>query len=133
MIVVGVDGSPGSDAALRWTLDEARLRGVSVQALYAYRSPTALSEGAPMGVPGIFASAVSSEEVQRLHSIAEAQAQRVLDDAVGRADAQATGVEVETLAVEGQPAESLIRAGRDAELLVVGSRGHGGFVGLLLG
>lgn len=133
MIVVGVDGSPGSDAALRWAVDEARLRGVPVQALHAYRSPTVLPEGAAMGAPGIFASAASSEEIQRLHSISEAQAQRVLDDAVVRADASAKGVEVETTAVEGPPAETLIRAGREAELLVVGSRGHGGFVGLLLG
>ena len=133
MIVVGVDGSPGSDAALRWGLDEARLRGVPVRALYAYRSPAVLPEGAAMGAPGIFASAASSEEIQRLHSISEEQAQRVLDDALARADAAASEIEVETMAVEGQPAASLISAGRDAELLVVGSRGHGGFVGLLLG
>lgn len=133
MIVAGVDGSPGSDAALRWALDEARLRGVPVQALYAYQSPTVLPESAAMGAPGVFASAAWSDEIQRLHSISEAQAQRVLDDALARAGAPATAVEVETMAVEGQPAETLIRAGGDAELLVVGSRGHGGFVGLLLG
>jgi nucleotide-binding universal stress UspA family protein len=133
MIDDGVDGTPGSDTALRWALDEARLRGVSVRALHVYRSPTVLPDGAAMGAPGIFAAAASSEEVQRLHSVFEAQAERVLDDALAREDAQAAGVEVEAEAVEGQPAETLIRAGRDAELLVIGSRGHGGFVGLLLG
>jgi nucleotide-binding universal stress UspA family protein len=133
MIVVGVDGSAGSDTALRWALDEARLRGVSIRALHVYRSPTVLPEGTAMGAPGIFAAAASSEEIQRLHSVSKAQAERVLEDAVARAEVQAEGVEVEAVAEEGQPAESLIRAGRDAELLVVGSRGHGGFVGLLLG
>ncbi len=86
-----------------------------------------------MGGPGVLASAASSEDVQRLRSAAEAEARRVLDEALARSDALRNGVEVEAEAVEGPPAESLIRAGRGAELLVVGSRGRGGFAGLLLG
>lgn len=134
MIVVGVDGSPGSDAALRWALDEARLRDTPLRALNVYASPTVFLDGAAMGAPGVFAAAAaSSEEAQQLRSMSESQAQRTLEDALARADASGAGVEVEALAVEGAPAETLIRAGKDADLLVVGSRGHGGFVGLLIG
>jgi nucleotide-binding universal stress UspA family protein len=133
MIVVGVDGSPGSDAALRWALAEAKLRAVPVRAVNAYESPPLLADGIAMGAPSVLASAASSEDVQRLTSVSEAKARRVLDEALARADAQRNGVEVEAEAVEGSPAETLIRAGRDAELLIVGSRGRGGFAGLLLG
>lgn len=134
MIVVGIDGSAGSDAALRWALAEARLRAVPVRAVNAYQSPPLLADGVGMGGrPGVLASAASSEDVQRLRSAAEAEARRVLDEALARSDALRNGVEVEAEAVEGPPAESLIRAGRGAELLVVGSRGRGGFAGLLLG
>jgi nucleotide-binding universal stress UspA family protein len=133
VIVVGIDGSAGSDSALRWALAEARLRAVPVRMVNAYHSPPLLADGATMGAPGVFASAASSEDVQRLRSAAEAEARRVLDEALTRSDALSNGVEIEAEAVEGPPAESLLHAGRGAELLVVGSRGRGGFAGLLLG
>lgn len=133
LIVVGVDGSPGSDVALRWALEEAKLRSVRVRAVNAYQPPQLALNGVAMGAPGVLTWAGSGEDVERLRSASEAGARRVLDEALARAGADADGVEVEPEALEGPPADTLIRAGRGAELLVVGSRGRGGFAGLLLG
>lgn len=131
MIVVGVDGSPGSDAALRWALAEARLRAVPVRAVNAFQPPV-LTDGLLMVGPGALPAASSSEDLERLRTSVQAQARRVLDDALARLGAP-DDVEVEADTVEGPPAETLIQAGRGADLLVVGSRGRGGFAGLLLG
>lgn len=134
-IVVGVDGSEGSVVALRWALDEARLRGSSVRVIYAYRSPqfplteTQLGVAGGMGVPVIV-----DEGGEELRRTVETQARGVIDDSVRRAGGDAVdGLQIERVAREGPAAQTLIEAGRGAELLVVGSRGHGGFVGLLLG
>jgi nucleotide-binding universal stress UspA family protein len=134
MIVVGVDGSAGSDKALRWALAEAKLRGVSVRALTVYEPPP-LPAAAPLaGGAGAFAPTVLEEDVERLRSASAAAAERALDDALERMGEEATAdIEITPDAVEGSPAETLIDAGRGAELLVLGSRGRGGFVGLLLG
>jgi nucleotide-binding universal stress UspA family protein len=134
MIVVGVDGSEASDKALRWALAEAKLRGVSVRAVSVYE-PVHVPAAAPLaGGAGVFAPSGLEEDVQRLRSASAAAAERVLSDALERMGEAATAsIEIETDAVEGSPAEALIDAGRSAELLVLGSRGRGGFVGLLLG
>ncbi|MDP9303441.1 MAG: universal stress protein [Actinomycetota bacterium] len=133
MIVVGVDGSPGSDAALRWALAEAELRAVPVRVVIAYQSAPVLADGLIMGGPGAVVAATSSDDLQRLRSSYEAEARRVLEEALARLDAPSNGVELEADAIEGPPAETLIESGRGADLLVVGSRGRGGFTGLLLG
>jgi nucleotide-binding universal stress UspA family protein len=134
VIVVGVDGSLGSDAALRWALAEAKLRGVGLRVVMAYQVPQLALGGPVVGAPGVFPSAVAGEDLERLRSASTAGAERVIDEALARMGADASeGIEIESAAVEGLPAETLIGAARGAELLVVGSRGHGGFVGLLLG
>lgn len=116
-IVVGVDGSEHAARALRWALDEARIRGAAVQAVHAWQNPD-------VGVTGFPVPKVGTE------GIAEA-AQETLDQAV---DDQATGgVEVERSLVRGPAAQALLDAAKGADLLVVGSRGRGGFAGLLLG
>jgi nucleotide-binding universal stress UspA family protein len=134
MIVVGIDGSRGSDAALRWALAEAKLRGVPLRAIAAYELPQPPVNGPLVGAPGVFASTAAEADLDELRSAAVSQAERTAEDAVERLGAAATaGIEIESAAVEGPAAEALIEAAQDAELLVVGSRGHGGFVGILLG
>jgi nucleotide-binding universal stress UspA family protein len=135
-IVVGVDGSPGSDAALRWALDEARLRGSRLRVVHVYHpAQVALSEtgvGAPAGIP---APSVVSDDLERARAAAEEQARAVVDSALNRVRGDGTKEppEIERAILAGPEAQVLIESGRDAELLVLGSRGRGGFLGLLLG
>ncbi len=121
-IVVGVDGSEGSWDALRWALDEARLRQATLRAVHAWTFPS-LS-----GVPG-FAPAIDAD---LLHELREA-GEGILEHALSEAGAEAAGFLVERVVVEGSAARVLVEAAVDADLLVVGTRGHGGFRGLLLG
>jgi nucleotide-binding universal stress UspA family protein len=130
-IVVGVDGSAGSDAALRWALDEARLRGSRVRVVHSYEIPH--DSFAEVGAPGLLAPPVAAGDIDRLRENAEAQARAVVESAVQRAGDAAEGLEIEHAPLAGQATETLIEAGRNAELLVLGSRGRGGFLGLLLG
>ena len=119
-IVVGVDGSGQSREALRWALEEARLRGTGVHVVHAWSLPIG-------GVsPGLGAS-FDAELLDGLRRDAEQLVERVLADV---ADA---GVELESSVAEGPAAPALVEAADGADLLVVGSRGHGGFAGLLLG
>ncbi|MET3720358.1 MULTISPECIES: universal stress protein [unclassified Arthrobacter] len=123
-IVVGVDGSPGSLAALEWGLAEAKLRGVTTLAVFAWQPPEfypAQNAWTPRIGP-------SGETAKQLADEATAEITRIGEDAAGR-----HGVKIRCEAVEGHPAEALIRTGQDAAMLVVGSRGHGGFAGVLLG
>lgn len=134
-IVVGVDGSPGSEPALRWALEEARLRGSQLRVLHAYEPPAVgfADAGAPpagLAGPAVF----SPGDVERLRSAVEAEARALVEGMVQRIDREALdGVEIQAEAVAGPAAQVLIEAGRGAELLVLGSRGRGGFLGLLLG
>jgi nucleotide-binding universal stress UspA family protein len=134
-IVVGVDGSPGSDAALRWALAEARLRGSRVRLLHAYETPHLPVTDVGLGVAGgIALPGESTEEIQGLRAAVEQDARRIVDDALRRAGGEAAeGLEIDRVAAHGPPAATLIESARNAELLVLGSRGRGGFLGLLLG
>jgi nucleotide-binding universal stress UspA family protein len=134
-IVVGVDGSPGSDAALRWAMDEARLRGSKLRVVHVYELPQMALSEAGVGAAGIPAPAVvTRDDAERARSEAEEQARGVVESALQRAAGEAADQpEIEIAALGGPAAQTLIEAGRDAELLVLGSRGRGGFLGLLLG
>lgn len=133
-IVVGVDGSAGSEAALRWALTEARLRGSTIRVVHAYQVPASTYGDIGMGAPASVGRAGLVEDMERIRTAVEDESKRGVEDVLGRLGADATdGVEVELEVVEGPAAQVLIEAGRDSELLVVGSRGRGGFVGLLLG
>lgn len=116
-IVVGVDGSPGGLAALRFAVDEARLRGASVKAVFSWTLPTT------GGIPGGL--------LPQLRADLAEEGAKALDEALGQIDA--TGLTIERVVEEGSAAHVLVEAARAAELLVVGSRGRGGFTGLLLG
>ena len=121
-IVVGVDGSESSTAALHWALDEAELRGVDVQAVLAWQHPVVYN---PPNIMAISSTVVSYDD------LATAAAREVARIAAEAGQNRTASITAE--AVEGHPAEALISAAADAGLLVVGSRGHGGFVGALLG
>jgi nucleotide-binding universal stress UspA family protein len=118
-IVVGVDGSQGSLDALRFAIEEARLSNATVTAVAAWHVPPA-AYGMGWSVP-------IDDESYRVAT--EAKLTKALEEA-GTADC---GVTVIPELVQGQPADVLCEAAKDAALLVVGSRGLGGFRGLLLG
>jgi nucleotide-binding universal stress UspA family protein len=119
-IVVGVDGSEESIAALEWAAEEARARGVALEVVTIWEYPV-----------GTLLVPLGPEPPLRSGMILEAKnlLDRVLDKAAGALE----GVEVLRRVVEGNPAQSLIKESTDAELLVIGKRGLGGFKGLLLG
>lgn len=118
-VVVGVDDSPGSVAALRFALREAVLRAAPLRVVHAWTVP-ALGEAAGM-VPLLL------DDLRR-------EEQAVLDRAIEQATEGADpGVELQRVLVEDPPGRALVEASRDAQLVVVGSRGRGGFAGLLLG
>jgi len=120
-IVVGVDGSEGSDEALRWALRCATETRATVEAVNAW-------ELSYEWVDGYF------PHIERWCQEASRSARVILDAAVDRAVAgQAGSVGVSRTVVEGPAARVLIEEAKGADLLVVGSRGRGGFVGLLLG
>lgn len=118
-IVVGVDGSEGSEAALRWALDEARRRECRLDLVHVWHVPYA----------GEVSGLVMGELSERLEHQAREVVRSVMEKSVG----EDPGVEVVPMVTEGATAEALLDAARDADLLVVGSRGLGGFKSLLLG
>ncbi len=124
-IVVGVDGSKESLEALRWSVEESRLRRTPVRAVYVWTYPAAATWTDPFVVaPPAERVEIDPEELRR-------ESETRLAALV--AEVGSAGAEVEQEVIEGHPAEELVRAAKDAGLLVVGSRGHGGFSGLLLG
>ena len=122
-IVVGVDHSNGAKAALGFALAEAQLRHAVVRAVHAWRFGYVDAPGYQGFAPA------STIELGELHRAAEA----ALDTTLAGFASEAGAVEIERRVVEGAPAQVLVDESHDAELLVVGSRGHGGFAGLLLG
>ena len=125
VIVVGVDRSASAKAALRFALEEARLRRARVRVVHAwqFRPPYGRSMGIA-GVPLVFGA--------DLDAYSRAAASE-LDAIVAEAAPGAGGFGIEKRVEQGDPATVLIDQSRDADLLVVGSRGHGGFASLLLG
>ncbi len=121
-IVVGFDGSEGSLRALRWAADEGRLRSAQLRVVFAWEYPVNLWAGAGWAIPD---GAMLSD----FHELAEERLERALAEAGPALD----GLQVERSVIEGAAAPALLEAAKGAELLVVGSRGHGGFAGLLLG
>jgi len=120
VVVVGIDGSAGATAALRWAAAEARLRGSRLLIVHAW---TPMYTDVLLG-GGFSRSRVDGSDMHRA-------AEELLEKATAGLDAE--GVETECRAVEGGAPEALVAAAAEGDLLVVGSRGHGGFAGLLLG
>jgi nucleotide-binding universal stress UspA family protein len=115
-VVVGVDGSPSSDEALRWAVRHARLTGSPVDAVIAWDFP--LAYGVAPGNDG-----------EDFHADAADALDKSVQNVVGAEDAG----RVSRLVLRGHPARVLLDASAGADLLVVGCRGHGGFTGMLLG
>jgi len=130
-VVVGVDGSAEAQEALRWALAEGRLRRAPVRVVHAWTFGYigSSAEGYLYGDGWINPYDSPGVDLNDLHSAAEELLERSLAD-VGE---EATGVEIERVVVQGAAAALLVSAAAPGDLLVVGSRGHGGFVGLLLG
>jgi nucleotide-binding universal stress UspA family protein len=120
LIVVGVDGSEGSKAALRWALAEARIRRVPLQVVYVF-----------WALPLLAAS--DSADLVKDWLSEPARATEAVHTFVRSTVGERTHVEIRPLAVQGTAAESLIDAARSADLLVVGAHPGGRLSGLLLG
>jgi nucleotide-binding universal stress UspA family protein len=132
-IVVGVDGSEHAQRALEWAAEEALAYGAKLVAAYVY-------EDNPSWLAYASDESLRAEEVEALRrSMQESgeEARKQAEGVVGRMLLEAkTGgrISTETLVIEGRhPARELVELSADADLLVVGSRGRGGFSGLLLG
>ncbi|MFD7921278.1 universal stress protein [Streptomyces sp. NPDC059740] len=119
-IVVGVDGSHSSQAALRWAVRQGELTGSPVHAVLAWEMPAML--GSIGWVPG----PVNMKEM-------ESGARETLGNAIREALGDQGGVALRTTVAYGTAPAVLLDAARDASLLVVGNRGHGGFAEALLG
>lgn len=113
-IVVGVDGSDQGNASLRWALAEAEIHGSELTAVFAWQIPF-------IEIPGAF----ERQEIEGL-------AKDFLVKAVAAVEPDPK-VPVHLFVAQGDVSEALIHASKDADLLVLGSRGRGGFAGLRLG
>jgi nucleotide-binding universal stress UspA family protein len=121
-IVVGVDGSAHSLKALEWALDESALRHAPLTVLAV--SPAAAS------IFGLSAQHYPADQPDTAH--VQDVTRKLVDEAVAGRPA-GPGQPVTVRAVSGLPADELVRASAEADLLVVGARGAGGFSRLLLG
>jgi nucleotide-binding universal stress UspA family protein len=117
-IVVGVDGSDASKAALACAVRQAALTGAVVDAVCAWQIPAAYGYGYTMtlAIPDLEKGAASE-----------------LDQAIATVTGTAPGVEIRPHVVQEHPARALLDCAKGADLLVVGNRGHGGFTEALLG
>jgi len=116
VVVVGVDASDQSLVALRWAAQYARATGAKLRAVSAWHCPTT------------YGIAPDWSDVDFV-----AEATKKLEDSVKATLGDSPGIPMETAVVEGQSAPVLLDAARDADLLVVGSHGHGRFAGMLMG
>jgi nucleotide-binding universal stress UspA family protein len=122
MIVVGVDGSDGASAALEFAAAEAALRETPLRIVSAWEVP-----------PAIYGSGFTPPLTPETVDAFRKRGLQVAEDAAATAKTLQRSLQIETLAIQGQPADVLLEQGADAELIVVGRRGLGGFRSLLLG
>ena len=115
-IVVGVDGSPASHKALDWAANEAQLRGSTLEIDHVWNLPN-------LGYGGFITQLDDFEN----------DAKVLLEQISTRARQNYPDLVIETNLLQGPTAPALIERGQVADMLVVGSRGHGGFTGLMLG
>ena len=123
VIVVGVDHSAGAKAALRFALEEARLRQATLRLVHAWQFGYIGATGLEGALPAV------GGELEDFRRGAEA----ALDETLKEVAVDTEGVTIERRVDQGTAAAILVEESRGADLLVVGSRGHGGFAQLLLG
>ncbi len=116
-IVVGIDGSSDSLVALEWAARQAELTGSTLEVVTTWEWPN--TYGVPFSLP---------EEYDP-----DADARGVLEQAVAPVHSAHPSVTIQASAVKGPPAPTLVDLSQGADLLVVGSRGHGEFTGMLIG
>lgn len=116
-IVVGIDGSPSSMAALEWAANYAGLTGATLEVLMTWEWPA--SYGWSIPIPAGYDL--------------EGDCERALGELLKPVREGHLGTTIQSEVIEGHPAPLLVKASQGADLLVVGSRGHGEFAGMLLG
>ena len=121
LVVVGVDGSDESVSALRWAARYAAAAGASVRAVLAWHYPTAAS------VPPVGTTPPSVESEVEEHIMA------TLTEAIAKVAPDVPDVPIVSEIRYGHPAQVLVEESGQADLLVVGRRGHGAFIGMLVG
>jgi nucleotide-binding universal stress UspA family protein len=121
-IVVGVDGSPNSELALAWAMNEAAIRQAPLTVMVVHQAVVSWTTGHPVSYPG------EAPETQHAEQAVEAMVEKAASQMAAARPASVT-----VRAVNGFPAEQLIEASHDADMVVVGSRGREGFARLLLG
>lgn len=146
-IVVGVDASPDARNALVWAIAEARLRQAALQAVHAYHPREQLAPSyfsSEHALPGTIVGVAGEPSEQEITAAMRSQAdieqafrgraEQLLDTVLGELHDLVNGIEVQRTVIEDRhPAKALLELSSDADLLVVGSRGHGGFAGLRMG
>jgi nucleotide-binding universal stress UspA family protein len=120
-IVVGVDGSENSHNALKWAVSEAELRSAHILIVHAWMEPAVVAIG----------ETVTSAVVE--FGAFEEAARQTMHDALQAVDMKSLAGGVDHRVVGGTPAKAVLDAAEGADLIVVGSRGRGGFTGLMLG
>jgi nucleotide-binding universal stress UspA family protein len=124
-IVVGTDGSRSACAAVVWAAREAALREAELHIIHAW-TPGLAAYPSPWYTPSDVGVEASMEASQTI-------AERICDGAREQAAKEAPDVPIRAEAIEGGSTQVLLDQSADADLLVVGARGHGGFIGLVLG
>ena len=114
VIVVGVDGSPSSQRAVRWAAQQAKLTGATLRAVSSWRWPNYIT----ILPPGVDLAA---------------DTRRTLDEVLQKALTDSQDVSVTRHVIEGPPGPALLTQAQDATLLVVGAQGRAAFPGMLLG
>jgi nucleotide-binding universal stress UspA family protein len=121
LVVVGVDGSPQSIAALRWANRYGKAIGATVRAVRAWHYPAAVGPGPEGRAPHEVTAQVEQQQLEQLEiAVSEAFP-----------DERPAGLEIRV--AFGHAAEALIEQSQEADLLVVGNKGHGAFTGMLFG
>jgi nucleotide-binding universal stress UspA family protein len=121
-IVVGIDGSHNASRALEWAMAEAATRKAHLTVLTVHSVPASYWTGAPVMLPG------DEDKVAEIRKAAES-AVAATASKLGAGQPESVTVS----AVNGFPAQALVDASKDSDLLVVGARGGGGFSALMLG
>jgi nucleotide-binding universal stress UspA family protein len=121
-IIVGIDGSSHSVGALEWALNEAASRNARLTVLTVHSVAVSGWSGNPILAPG------DAEDQEKARQAAEEMTLKVASQL-----GEAKPASITVRAIIGLPAEELIKASGDADLLVVGSRGAGGFAKLIMG
>jgi nucleotide-binding universal stress UspA family protein len=134
-IVVGVDGSESSCAALRWAAKIAPAIGCTIEAVIAWELPTTVWEVVSTEFPTCleYPTPFGTDELIPIHMRPDLDAKKVLEEAVNFVFGRRKPLGLIITARQGHPAEVLLEASKSAELLIVGRRGTGGFSGLLQG